>query len=120
VTFQAMAVAPPPAVDAYSLRLVASRKLYDAGTSTQRSPSLATLAPGTSVRLHPHDFDRIGVAPGGLVEVSSAAGTVSLPAEPDGGVPRGSASVYVNQPGPAVTALIDSSTPVTDVRVTPA
>jgi predicted molibdopterin-dependent oxidoreductase YjgC len=120
VTFQAMAVAATPAVDAYSLRLVATRKLYDLGSSTQRSPSLAGLAPGTAVRLHPHDFDRVGVQPGGLVEVSSAAGTVSIAAQPDSGVPRGSAAVYVNQPGPAVTALIDSSTPVTDVRVTPA
>ena len=35
-------------VDAYSLRLVATRQLYDQGTLVQHSPSLAGLAPGTA------------------------------------------------------------------------
>ena len=35
-----------PPLDNYSLRLVAGHKLYDDGTLTQQSPSLAPLAPG--------------------------------------------------------------------------
>jgi anaerobic selenocysteine-containing dehydrogenase len=119
VRFQAMPTAAAPAVDAYSLRLVATRKLYDGGTATQQSPSLAGLVVGPAVRLHPHDFDRVGVEAGTEVTVSSSAGRVSLPAHPDPGVPRGSAVVYVNQPGAAVNALIDATALVNDVRVLP-
>ena len=42
-----------PPVDAYSLRLVATRKLYDRGTLVQHSPSLAGLAAGTALRVQP-------------------------------------------------------------------
>lgn len=106
-----------PAVDAYSLRLVVTRKLYDLGVATQQSPNLAGLAAGTDLRLHPHDFDRIGIAPGATVTVTAATGSVSLTAHPDTGVPKGSAAVVANQPGPAVGSLIDASAVVTDVRV---
>ena len=58
------AAAELPALDRYSLRLVASRKLYDQGVLTQHAPSLAGLAPGTVLRVNPYDFDRLGVAAG--------------------------------------------------------
>ena len=119
LTYIPGAIADVPAVDAYSLRLIATRKLYDLGTSTQTAPSLAGLAPGSAVRLHPHDFDRVGVAPGTSVTVSSATGSVRLPAVPDDGVPRGTAAVVLNQAGPAVTALLDATARVIDVRVLP-
>ena len=112
-------VADVPVVDAYSLRLVATRKLYDAGTTTQTSPSLAGLAPGGALRLHPHDFDRVGVSAGTTVTISSGRGSVSLPAVPDDGVPRGTAAVVVNQPGAPVGALLDVSARIIDVRVAP-
>jgi predicted molibdopterin-dependent oxidoreductase YjgC len=106
-----------PAPDAYSLRLVATRKLYDQGTATQHSPSLSGLGTDNCLRLHPHDFDRLGIEPGATVTITSAAGAIKLPAQPDTGVPKGSAAVLVNQPGPAVSTLIDASASVTDVRV---
>jgi NADH-quinone oxidoreductase subunit G len=113
--------APParelPPLDSYSLRLVASRKLYDLGVGVQHSPALAHMAEETTVRLHPHDFDRIGIAPGDRVTLTSAKGAVTLAAHPDPGVGRGSAAVIVNQPGPAVGDLIDATAAVTDVRV---
>jgi NADH-quinone oxidoreductase subunit G len=117
--FEAVSVAAPPAIDAYSLRLVATRKLYDLGTAVQQSPALAKLAPGASVHLHPHDFDRVGVAAGTSVTVSSAKGSISLPVHADDGVPRGTAAVLVSQPGAQVSALIDATATVTDVRVVP-
>jgi NADH-quinone oxidoreductase subunit G len=117
--YEALATVATPAVDAYSLRLVATRKLYDAGIGVQQAAHLAKLAPGAAVRLHPHDFDRVGVAAGTTVTVSSARGSVTLPVHPDEGVPRGSAAVHVNQPGGDVGVLIDATQPVTDVRVLP-
>ena len=113
--------APPrtdaPAVDAYALRLVATRKLYDQGASTMHSPSLAGLVSASTARMHPHDFDRLGVEPGAVVTVTSASGAVSLPAHPDPGVPRGTAAVLFNQPGPPTGSLIDVTAAVTEVRV---
>ena len=50
----------PP--DAYSLRLVAARTLYDAGRMVSASPSLAALATGAALVVHPSDLDRIGVS----------------------------------------------------------
>jgi NADH-quinone oxidoreductase subunit G len=116
VTYAGPAVPSAPALDAYSLRLVATRKLYDLATSTQRAPSLASLLPGTVVRLHPYDFDRLGVAAGTLVTLTASNGAITLEAHPDAGVPKGSAAVAVNQ-GPPVGSLIDAAQPVTEIRV---
>ena len=52
----------PSALDAYGLRLIATRKLYDEGTLLQSSPSMAGLLPGTVLRVSSYDFDRLGVA----------------------------------------------------------
>jgi predicted molibdopterin-dependent oxidoreductase YjgC len=116
VTYVAPAAPSAPALDAYSLRLVATRKLYDLGTSTQRSPSLASLVPGTVVRLNPYDFDRLGVDAGSLVTLTASNGAITLEAHPDAGVSKGSAAVAVNQ-GPPVGSLIDAAQPVTEIRV---
>ena len=115
--FSPSAPAPSPAVDAYSLRLVVSRKLYDQGTEVQHAPGLGGLATTNALRLHPHDFDRLGVAAGSVVTVTAASGSVTLPVHADDGVGRGTAAVHASLPGPAVGALVDASAPVTEVRV---
>jgi len=104
-------------LDAYSLRLVAARKLYDEGTLVGHATSLAKLAPGTILRVNPYDFDRIGVAAGARVRVRSSRSTLTAEIAADPGVPRGAASVVFNQPGLHVAALIDAAERVTDVRV---
>jgi anaerobic selenocysteine-containing dehydrogenase len=106
-----------PAPDAYSLRLVATRKLYDQGTATHHSPSLSGLGTANAVRMHPHDFDRLGIDAGATVTLTAATGAIKLPAVPDSGVPKGSAAVLVNQAGPVVGTLIDASARVTDIKV---
>jgi anaerobic selenocysteine-containing dehydrogenase len=117
VGYTELATRTTPPVDSYSLRLVATRKLYDQGTEVQHAPSLAGLAPGGSVRLHPHDFDRLGVEAGAMVTVASSTGSVILPASPDEGVPRGAASVVLHQVGRSTMSLIDAGETVNDVRV---
>jgi formylmethanofuran dehydrogenase subunit D len=107
----------PPTVDAYSLRLVVSRKLYDRGTLVRSSPSLADLAEPATLRLHPQDFDQLGVAAGDDVRITSTKGNVTVPTVPDPGVPRGIAWVHANKAGGRANVLIDGNTPVTDVRV---
>jgi len=106
-----------PPVDAYSFRLVATRVMYDGGTTLAHSPSSAHLAPGTSVALNPVDFAKLGVAAGDDVTVTAPKGSLRAPARADAGVPRGAVALTVNQPNASVHSLIDASTIVTDVRV---
>ncbi|MET0903174.1 MAG: NADH-quinone oxidoreductase subunit NuoG, partial [Acidimicrobiales bacterium] len=93
LTFEAPPPPPSPAVDAYSLRLVAGRRLYDMGTDAQHSPGLAALTTDTVLRLHPHDFDRLGVAAGagGAPPAPKGAGWPARPppAPPRRGAPPG-------------------------------
>jgi NADH-quinone oxidoreductase subunit G len=116
------AVHVPPA-DSYALRLVARRQLYDAGSSVTGSPSLTPLVPALVARANPYDLDRLGTQTGDLVKVRSARGELVLAAESDPGVPRGVLALAVNVPdgpevpGNAVATLIDSRSPVTDVRL---
>jgi len=104
-------------VDAYSLRLVTSRALYDGGALVRHSPSLAPLASGTRFRANPHDLSRLGIRPGDLVRVTSPRASLVLEAISDTGVPRSSAVVDFNQPDEGAGDLIDATQPVTEVRV---
>ncbi|MGH9112150.1 MAG: NADH-quinone oxidoreductase subunit NuoG, partial [Acidimicrobiales bacterium] len=110
-------VIDPPLLDAYSLRLVATRKLYDRGTLVRNSPSLAELAEPATLRLHPQDFGRLGVASGDDVRITSGRGHVTVPTLPDAGVPRGVALLHANKTGGRANVLVDANAPVTDVRV---
>lgn len=113
----AASTALAPANDAYSLRLVAGRRMYDAGTMVQASPSSAGLAAAATVRLNPVDFDKLGIEAGTDVKVVSGQGELRAPLAVDPGVPAGSAVVPANAPGNGANILIDASAPVTDVRV---
>ena len=110
--------------DSYALRLVAPRRLYDAGSSVTGSPSLTPLVPAARGR-GPTPTTSTGWAPRPATGsgVRSARGELVLPAEADAGVPRGAVAVDFNvpvgpgTPGNAVATLIDSRNPVTDVRL---
>ena len=106
-----------PTLDNYSLRLIATRKLYDLGTLVQHSPSLAELAPGSRLRLNPYDFNRLGIDEGGEAKVTSARASANMAVVSDPDVPRGRAALLVNQPGADPFALIDATAIVTDIRV---
>lgn len=117
VVFTPVAPVPAPPPDSYSFRLVATRKLYDLGTIVQAGNHLAGLAPGTSVRVSPYDFDRLGVAAGGTVSVSSPRATLMMPIHADAGVARGSAAVVINQADHQVTQLMNIDDVVTELRI---
>jgi NADH-quinone oxidoreductase subunit G len=106
-----------PALDSYSLRLVASRKLYDNATSVRLSPSLAGLAPKVSLRVNPYDLDRLGLTTGGRVRLTAPKATMVLEVVADPGVPKGSASLPFNLPTEPAGDLIDGTLPVNDVRI---
>jgi NADH-quinone oxidoreductase subunit G len=103
--------------NSYDFRLVVSRKLYDAAIGTAKSPSLAHLAMGSELRLHPLDIERVGSNEGADVKVISKRASMVFKVVADESVVRGSAWVPFNQPGPNIGELIDASAPVTDVRV---
>jgi NADH-quinone oxidoreductase subunit G len=108
---------PAPPVDAYSLRLVAVRGLYDAGALVRHSPSLAALAEGPRLRVNPADLGRLGVTTGQRVRVTSARTSLVLDTTADPRVLRGSAVLVFNAPGEGAAELIDIDQPVTDVRI---
>ncbi len=108
---------PVPALDAYSLRLVAGRMLYDNGWANSASPSLANLAKPVVMRANPRDLDRLGVTTGAQVRVSGAHASFVVAVKADVGVPLGSAWLPVNVSADDARSLIDASSPVTDVRI---
>ena len=103
--------------NSYDYRLVVSRKLYDGAVGTAKSPSLAHLTIGSELHLHPLDIERVGSSDGADVKVTSKRASMVFKVVADESVVRGSAWVPFNQPGPNIGELIDSSEPVTDVRV---
>ncbi len=113
---RAPAATPP---DAYSLRLVAARTLYDAGRIVSSSPSLAALATGVALVVHPSDLERIGVsAEGDDVLVTSARGTVRLPVLADAATAPGTAFMAFAQKGDVgPNDLVDITAPLTELRV---
>jgi len=107
-----------PRLDAYAVRLVSARKLYDAGAMVQHCSSLAHLAPRTRLRMSAHDLDRLGIHTGDRVKISSSRGSATTEVELADGLPRGSAALTFNAPGDADAAdLIDATEPVTQLRV---
>jgi NADH-quinone oxidoreductase subunit G len=109
--------ATPP--DAYSLRLVAARTLYDAGRIVSSSPSLAALAGGVALVVHPSDLERIGVsAEGDAVLVTSSRGTVRLAVLADAATAPGTAFMAFAQKGDVgPNDLVDITAPLTELRV---
>ncbi len=103
--------------NAYEFRLVVSRVLYDNAVGTANSPSLAQLARGSAVHLHPLDIERVGTTDGTDVKLIGARTSMIFRAVADDSVLRGTAWVPFNQPGPNVGELIDCFAAVNDVRI---
>ncbi len=103
--------------NSYDFRLVVSRVLYDEAIGTANAQSLAGLATGSAVHLHPLDLERVGTTAGAPVKVSSSRSSVVFTSVADESVLRGTAWVPFNLPGPNPGELIDCFAPVNDVRI---
>jgi anaerobic selenocysteine-containing dehydrogenase len=106
-----------PGRDAYALRLVTGRTLYDGGITVAASASLDALVPERVLLVHAQDRDRIGVEDGAEVRVTSARGSVTIPLRADPAVASGTAYLPFNLGEGGVADLVDASAPVTDLRV---
>ncbi|HEY3724923.1 MAG TPA: NADH-quinone oxidoreductase subunit NuoG [Acidimicrobiia bacterium] len=106
-----------PRRDAYALRLVTGRTLYDAGITVAASSSLALLVGEPVLLISPQDRDRIGVEDGGRVKVTSARGSLTFEVRADAAIHPGTAYLPFNLPGEGVGTLVDLTSPVTDLRV---
>ncbi len=103
--------------DAYGLRLVATRSMFDQGTVIQQSPALAGLATDTAARMNAHELDKLGLSAGDQVTVTTSRGVLTLAAIPDAGVPRGVVAITINQANAKVGDLVDAASVATDVRL---
>jgi anaerobic selenocysteine-containing dehydrogenase len=111
-----------PAPDRYSLRLLSTRRLYDGGAAVTNSPSLAPLVRPVAACAHPADLDRLGLASGDQVRVSSPRGDLVIEVEADTTLPKGVLSIDFNltngaSPSNVAARLIDAAAPVNDVRL---
>jgi NADH-quinone oxidoreductase subunit G len=106
-----------PGRNSYDYRLVVSRKLYDRAVGTQMSRSLANLAPGSALHVHPLDLDSLGVAEGDDVKVVSAKAASVLPITANPRVPRGVVWSPFNQGAGTIEDIIDGAAATTDVRI---
>ncbi len=106
-------------IDGYSVRLVVSRRLFDAGDATSSVPALAGLLSPGVLRANPHDLDDLGVVSGGSVRLRSATTTLVVPVEPDPTLPRRVVAADFNVPLGDETAadVIDHAFPVVDLRM---
>jgi len=109
--------AEPVSYDSYSHRLVIDRTMYDQGTQTAHCPSIAGLSAPGRVRLNSHEAQRLGVAKGVRVRVSSKRASVEGTVEIDDRVARGVAAVAHNHEGIDVRSLIETDEVVTNIRI---
>jgi NADH-quinone oxidoreductase subunit G len=106
-----------PARDAYALRLVTGRRLYDNGRLVSESAALARVKRPYALQVNPQDAARLGVEAGAEVKATSTAGSLVVSIEPDAGVPVGIARLDFSANGAGAAELIDASTAITDLRV---
>ena len=105
--------------DGYSVRLVASRVLYDGGSAVEAVPALAGLVGPGALRVNPQDLDALGVGAGGEVRLRSTTTTLVVPVAPDASLPRKVVAADFNVPlgDGTVADLIDRAFPVVDLRM---
>jgi NADH-quinone oxidoreductase subunit G len=106
-----------PSRDAYALRLVSQRRLYDGGRIVTCTPSLAPLRAEVVLLVHPHDLANIGVEEGERVRVTSSRATATIAVRTHPSVPAGVAALPFSADGKGAAELIDTTTMVTDLRV---
>ena len=107
----------PAARDAYALRLVTSRTLYDAGRAVTSTPVLSGLARDHVVDVNPSDLTRLTIADGDEVRLTSSRGSLSVRVHASQAVPPGVARFCFTADGDGAARLIDASEEIVDLRV---
>jgi NADH-quinone oxidoreductase subunit G len=105
--------------DRYSVRLVATRSLYDLGSAVSSVPALAGLVAPAPLRANPHDLDELGIPAGGSVRVRTSSASAVLRAAPDPSLPRKVVAADFNVPldEGTIADLIDVGGPVVELRM---
>jgi anaerobic selenocysteine-containing dehydrogenase len=106
-----------PKLDSYSLRLIATRTLWDTGTLLEHSTHLAALHPDQRLRVNPYDLDRLGLTSGDRVRAISAQTSLILDVVADTAVSKGTANLLFGLRGDGPAELIDANGLVVDVRL---
>ena len=110
-----------PLADAYALRLVLARRLYDRGVAMQGSPALQRLISTTTLLVHPRDLDHLGLASGARVKVRARGGDFEIGVVTDETVLRGTCVAplgTLDETGANVVAqMIDATSAVTQLRL---
>ena len=117
VAFEAPAPADQPAVDAYSLALVADRTLYDQGTLVRTAEAISVLSGPSVLRLNSSDAQRLGVPDGGRVRVTANDRSFVVDSVVSAAIPAGVAAMALNQAEAGPTTVIDATAAVTEVRL---
>jgi anaerobic selenocysteine-containing dehydrogenase len=101
------------------LRVVATRRLYDAGAAVAATPALHALVAPFSIHANPYDLDRIGVTTGDVVRVVTPRGSFESPVTVNEHVIRGTVEVPVNVAtiGDAGAMIFDAAALVTEIRL---
>ncbi len=126
-------VEEPPRQEQYTYRLVSSRRLYGNGVVNRACAHLAGLGKAPTARLAPREMDRLGLSDGEPVRLYKGDRSCVLPAERDDSLPEGAVGVTFNADlpegslgssgegeavsGASISAMIDPSEKVTEVRL---
>jgi hypothetical protein len=111
------AVTPRPAG---TLRLVASRRLYDQGIAMKESESLNALVEPLVARVNPGDLEAVAVESGQTAKLSTEQGSIEIPVVAAPGVIAGVIEITANVrsttgSNAGASDLIEMSKPVTDI-----
>ena len=107
----------PPHNDAYSLRLVATRSLFDHGTLLSHSPSQCSMVADAVARLHPSEAGKIGVTDGDRIRVLGNDSSLVVAVGLDAGVPVGSVAIGWGRADVDLGRLINVADAAVDVRI---
>ena len=110
------AAAAPPA-SSHGLRLVVDRTLWDLGTMTQKSPSLAGLAPRAELHLSPSDVQLMDLVSHDFVTIDQGDISFDLPFVIDDRVAPRTAWLPARLPGFDVRELLSAGRSVTNIRI---
>ena len=108
-------VVPPR--DAYALRLVVGRRLYDNGRMVSEAPVFERVRRPFPLRINPHAASLLGLETGAQVRLTSKRGSYVATVQPDPRVPEGIGQLDFPADSTGPAELIDASVTVTDMRV---